>query len=568
MQKLSKRFLFFSAIFLSCMLSLTACNAGNVSLKPNETTQQNFTEANSDTGTKPKTTTESESSTAEQSSAQPTVGYDVWDGSVATEFAGGSGTQEDPYIIETAAQLAFLSEQICNNRENTYSDKCYKLNNNLDMNGHEWLPIGSVALDPEYQDSTNGVFTGSFDGNGHIITRLYITDYADQENKYCGLFGTLAGDVSNLNIEAVSVSSLSATGLIYIGGVAGVISNSTIKNCTVTGLTVSSIIESNQLHIGGIAGGTGYNASIQSCQASGYDISPTSLNGGEPICVGGILGSAAYATLNECNTSGTIKVLQDNKNEDVEGLGIYIGGIIGYDLSSSVVSNCSTTCIIEASASTSVGIGGISGKSQQGSYQNCHTTGSIAVHSFSFVCGGITGSATNATLQSCSSDMSIDASGRSDSMAGGLVGLASTITANDSFAVGNVNIAITKESSYLFAAGGFAGGANNAQISNCYATGHITAKGTEQVYAAGFIAVGGGTFSNCYAKGNVYTTGSPEHGYVGGFYGYGSPTLENCYRFEEQIISHNDTPYTANDGGTPCPASQIEEFINQFKSES
>ena len=34
----------------------------------------------------------------------------VWDGSVATSFAGGSGTQDDPYLISNGAELAYLAQ--------------------------------------------------------------------------------------------------------------------------------------------------------------------------------------------------------------------------------------------------------------------------------------------------------------------------------------------------------------------------------------------------------------------------------------------------------------------------
>ena len=36
----------------------------------------------------------------------------VWDGSVAESFNSGTGTQEDPYIIKTAEELAYLSQQV------------------------------------------------------------------------------------------------------------------------------------------------------------------------------------------------------------------------------------------------------------------------------------------------------------------------------------------------------------------------------------------------------------------------------------------------------------------------
>ena len=54
----------------------------------------------------------------------------VWDGSVATSFAGGTGTQDDPYLIEDGSQLAYLSK-ICKEDGSQTSGKYYKLTNVL-----------------------------------------------------------------------------------------------------------------------------------------------------------------------------------------------------------------------------------------------------------------------------------------------------------------------------------------------------------------------------------------------------------------------------------------------------
>ena len=36
----------------------------------------------------------------------------VWDGSVAESFDSGTGTEDDPYIIKTAEQLAYLAQYV------------------------------------------------------------------------------------------------------------------------------------------------------------------------------------------------------------------------------------------------------------------------------------------------------------------------------------------------------------------------------------------------------------------------------------------------------------------------
>jgi|GEM_PF-4908336 len=48
--------------------------------------------------------------TTEKPITSTATSYDIGDGSIATGFAGGNGTEEEPYLIKTASQLAYLSK--------------------------------------------------------------------------------------------------------------------------------------------------------------------------------------------------------------------------------------------------------------------------------------------------------------------------------------------------------------------------------------------------------------------------------------------------------------------------
>ena len=74
---------------------------------------------------------------------------DDWDGS-AEIWTQGAGTESNPYLIESAENLAWISEMV-NNGVTTYEGVCFKLTTNLDMQNIAWVPIGirSLLLRPD-----------------------------------------------------------------------------------------------------------------------------------------------------------------------------------------------------------------------------------------------------------------------------------------------------------------------------------------------------------------------------------------------------------------------------------
>lgn len=101
--------------------------------------------------------------------------------------AGGSGTAGDPYIISNAIELQAM---------NTDLAAYYSLDNNIDLNGITWTPIGNVSTP----------FIGSFDGNDYTISHLVI-DPAPATNY--GLFGVTGSgtQITNLIMEDCSIST-------------------------------------------------------------------------------------------------------------------------------------------------------------------------------------------------------------------------------------------------------------------------------------------------------------------------------------------------------------------------
>ena len=56
----------------------------------------------------------------------------IWDGSIAAGFAGGSGTEDDPYLISNGSELAYLAQQV--NSGNSYENVHFKLTNDIYLN--------------------------------------------------------------------------------------------------------------------------------------------------------------------------------------------------------------------------------------------------------------------------------------------------------------------------------------------------------------------------------------------------------------------------------------------------
>ena len=170
---------------------------------------------------------------------------------------GGGALDTDPFLISSAAQLAAIAGIVNEGRLEALflglgvSGQVYlKLENDIDLSGYTsgggWMPIGN---------NTNQ-FKGSFDGNSHTITGLTINrSSADHQ----GLFGYLLnGTVKNLGMANVSI-----TGRGYVGGIVGLMNQAAVRNCYTTG----SI--KGMAHVGGVAGYVyGSGSALQSCYST------------------------------------------------------------------------------------------------------------------------------------------------------------------------------------------------------------------------------------------------------------------------------------------------------------
>lgn len=177
----------------------------------------------------------------------------VWNGAAAPSFESGSGTKEDPYIIATGGQLAYLANLV--NDGNSYYAAChYKLGADILLNESDgWQSWGESAPENEWTpigykegEDTFSYFSGSFDGAGHTIYGMYVS----QTDEYAGLFGVVRnGHISNLCISESYVSGGS-----YAGGIAGYFSADATDLAGFEYCSFSGSVKSAGNNAGGITG--------------------------------------------------------------------------------------------------------------------------------------------------------------------------------------------------------------------------------------------------------------------------------------------------------------------------
>ncbi len=254
----------------------------------------------------------------------------AWNGDVATAFSSGSGTEDDPYIIANADQLAYLGEVISYDSEN-YGDKYYKLVNNVNIGGsenpHIFYPIGYRKLGvgankagEEAWYTYGGTFSGVFDGAGHTISGIYQNTWSmdgNYDNGYydeaMGLFGHIdGGTVKNLTIDNFS----SDGEFTPTGCVVAYAENSTFENIALTNCNPRVYNTGN----GGIVGIGGSSDDTEADRLTFSNITIdntnkiTALWGSWDVACGGLVGmfrGAGHVDMTNCHVAAQIDVYND-----------------------------------------------------------------------------------------------------------------------------------------------------------------------------------------------------------------------------------------------------------------
>lgn len=217
-------------------------------------------------------------------------------------FAGGDGTAENPYQIATAKQLVAVRNDLAAH---------YVLNNDIDLSDYfSWNPIGDAVYS----------FSGSFDGNGHVIRNMTIE--VQTSDSYLGLFGYASGaKLTNVVLEDATIRGTLSTGNHQVALLVGKTSKTTFKttlsDCTVSG-SIQLVANDTSLAIGGIVGQT-EGAVIENC-VNRAEITLAEESTATYLYCGGIAGSA-WSDISACDNYGKIT--------GVSNASIWVGGIVG-----------------------------------------------------------------------------------------------------------------------------------------------------------------------------------------------------------------------------------------------
>lgn len=202
-------------------------------------------------------------------------------------LSGGSGTQDDPWLISTAADLKALADYINSGNAadcDADADVCggignfhgyyFKQTADIDLQGAAWNPIG-------YSDNAGACFSGHYDGDNHVICNAISSGLTDNGYTSAGIFGFVwNGSVSNLHIENVTFSAAGNGNYAFAGGLVGAVYASEITNCSVSNSKISSNTSYNNNNCAGGLVGYSIGSTFSKCAANNNIVTSTSYSGG------------------------------------------------------------------------------------------------------------------------------------------------------------------------------------------------------------------------------------------------------------------------------------------------
>lgn len=490
-------------------------------------------------------------------------------------FAGGDGSEGNPFQIATATQLRNM-EYLVNKKNSEYGASHYKLIADISLNENTenyanwattaptnaWTPMGS---------DTTVSFKGVFDGGNFSISGIYTNA------RYSGLFGVVddGAVVKNLVIKESFIKTTNRSGM--VGSVAGYSKSATIENV------------SNEGNVYAL-----YAASV------GYDTLSS---------VGGIVGRMNGGLLKDVSNKGSVEgrgtAIKSKVNKTLSNsAGISVGGIVGVDDYGSIENafnygNVNGKCVSMDTVWSKVAVGGIAGGLNSATMKSVENHGTLSVSGsdsskvaqswprMGGIVGAITSTKKESSITKCLNTGNMTgtvstgyAAGGTAIGIGGIAGRANGAGTDIVIKLCKNEGNISSTSKYAKTAnyvGGIIGFSDNTKLTveNSYATGKITLQTTETsnpkaatVYAGGIISTlyAGSVVQGCYFYGTIQSTvsASTTDSRIGGLVGNNAGSIIGSY-FDKTVAGISTV--AGNNTGTLTKALALateEMQTNEF----
>ncbi|MEZ4916051.1 MAG: GLUG motif-containing protein [Chitinophagales bacterium] len=268
------------------------------------------------------------------------------------QFSGGNGTVANPYQISTKADLktlcdgsSYWASHFIQTADILFIGSDFSSTGNFYYGGQGFSPIGNVTTQ----------FTGSYDGQGHIIDGVYINRVLS--NEYISFFGyaSTTGTIQNLGLTNADIK-----GKNYVGGMFGYVKDATITNCYATGT-----VEVSLNYAGGLIGYAS-NTTILNC----YSECTVNNIGTGPSYLGGLIGRNLGSITNSYAT-GNI-----NGSNNASNGSNFVGGFVGYSHASTATPSPINNCYASGNVTGNSTVGGFMGYCKS-PIANCYALGGV-----------------------------------------------------------------------------------------------------------------------------------------------------------------------------------------------
>ena len=236
----------------------------------------------------------------------------AWDGTADTSWYTDHKTDTE-YHFTTAEQLAGLAQLVNDKTASvSFEGKTIYLDNDLDLSGIQWTPIGNG-------DNYVRHFAGTFDGQHHKIMNLY-HHYTGDELVRNGLFGVVSDGGTLKNLLVIDADIASNDGSLLAGILADWVNGGTVENCYTSGKIENNV---GDKMVGGLIGQCTWSTQVKGC-ASDATVISTESDEDHVDTVGGLIGqwenSADSSSITDCWFGGSVSC---------ENIYSAVGGILG-----------------------------------------------------------------------------------------------------------------------------------------------------------------------------------------------------------------------------------------------